>query len=48
MVSIVLKLKIYQLHAIRKFFNSNNAIAEIIGGKKKRKNKTKKEKKNKK
>ena len=43
-----IKLKIYQLHAIRKFFNSNNAIAEIIGGKKKRKNKTKKEKKNKK
>ena len=34
-----IKLKIYQLHAIRKFFNTenNNAIAEFAGGKSKKK-----------
>ena len=42
-----IKLKIYQLHAIRKYFNTNNATAEIIGGKRKRKTKRRKSKHNK-
>lgn len=42
-----IKLKIYQLHAIRKYFNTNNATAEIIGGKRKKKTKRRKSKHNK-
>jgi hypothetical protein len=42
-----IKLKIYQLHAIRKYFNINNATAEIIGGKRKKKTKRRKSKHNK-